>query len=118
MLMYLLVAYLVPLLLIIHVIRTGRNTMWIWIIFIGSYIGAAAYLILEILPEWTQGRTARRAKSVFRDVVDPARDLRDAQKNLRINDSVDSRRKFADGLLGHGRFDEAIEHYRAAMTGI
>lgn len=120
MLMYLprILFFLIPLLLVIHIIRTGRNTTWIWIIFIGSYIGAAAYFIIEILPEWTQGRTARRAKSALINVVDPARDLRNAQKNLRINDSVESRRKFADELMEHGQFDAAIEHYRAAMTGI
>jgi len=110
--------YLIPLLVVIHVIRTGRNTTWIWIIFIGSYVGVAAYFIIEIWPEMMRGRAVRRAKSVLRDVVDPARDLRDAHKNLRINDSVESRRKFADELLSRGRFDEAIEHYRAAMTGI
>jgi len=110
--------FLVPLVLIIHVVKTGRNSIWIWVIFLGSYVGAAAYIIVEILPEMLRGRTVTRAKSVFRDVVDPARDLRDAHKNLRINDSVESRRKFADELLSHGRFDEAVEHYRAAMTGI
>ena len=83
---------LIPLALVIHVIRTGRNTLWIWVIIIGSYIGALAYLIVEVLPEMLRGRTVRRAKTVLRDVVDPARDLRDAQKNLRINDSVVSRR--------------------------
>jgi len=110
--------FLVPLVLIIHVVKTGRNSIWIWVIFLGSYVGAAAYIIVEILPEFFRGRAVNRAKSVFRDVVDPARDLRDAHKNLRINDSVESRRKFADELSSHGRFDEAIEHYRAAMTGI
>jgi len=110
--------FLVPLVLIIHVVKTGRNSIWIWVIFIGSYVGAAAYIIVEILPEMLRGRTVTRAKSALRDVVDPARELRDAHKNLRINDSVDSRRKFADELLSHGRYDEAIEHYRAAMTGI
>jgi hypothetical protein len=110
--------FLVPLLLVIHVVRTGRNTMWIWVIVIGSYIGAMAYFVVEILPDLMRGRTARRAKSVLRDVVDPARDLRDAEKKLRLNDSVDSRRKIADELLSRGRFDEAIEHYRSAMTGI
>jgi len=110
--------FLVPLVLIIHVIRTGRNTMWIWLIIIGSYLGALAYIAVEILPELLRGRTVRKAKSVLRGAVDPARELRDAQKNLRINDSVDSRRKFADELLSRGRYDEAVDHYRAAMTGI
>ena len=110
--------FLVPLLLIIHIIRTGRNYIWILVVLLGSGIGALAYFIVEILPDLLRGRTARRATSSLLGVVDPARDLRDAEKNLRLNDSVDSRRKFADELLSRGRFDEAIEHYRSAMTGI
>lgn len=109
---------LVILAVVVHILRTGRSMLWLLLVIVLPGIGVLAYLIVEVLPEMSRGRTARRAKSALIDVVDPARDLRDAQKNLRINDSVDSRRKFADELLARGRPDEAIEHYRAAMTGI
>ena len=112
------ISLLIILAVVVHILRTGRSMLWLWLVILLPGIGILAYLIIEILPEMMRGRTARRAKSALIDVVDPARDLRDAQKNLRINDSVDSRRKFADELLSRGRYDEAIEHYRAAMTGI
>jgi len=112
------VSLLIAVALVVHIIRTGRNMIWIAVVIFLPGIGSLIYFLVEILPDLMRGRAARRAKSALRDVVDPARDLRDAQKNLRLNDSVDSRRKFADELLARGRIDEAIEHYRAAMTGI
>lgn len=112
------ISLLIILAVVVHIIRTGRSMLWLWLVILLPGIGVLAYLIVEILPDMLRGRTARRAKSALIDVVDPARDLRDAQKNLRLNDSVDSRRKIADELLSRGRADEAIEHYRAAMTGI
>lgn len=112
------VSLLIILAVVVHILRTGRSMLWLWLVILLPGIGVLAYLIVEVIPEMLRGRGVRRAKSALIDVVDPARDLRDAQKNLRLNDSVDSRRKFADELLTRGRYDEAIEHYRAAMTGI
>lgn len=104
--------------LVIHILKTGRNTLWIWLIILVLPIGVIAYFVVEILPELMGSRTAKRAATGLRKTVDPHRDLRAASQKLAVNDSVDSRRKVADQLLERGRYDEAMEHYRAAMTGI
>ncbi len=104
--------------LVIHILKTGRNTLWIWLVIFVPLIGGIAYFAVEILPELLGTRTAKRAASGLRKTVDPHRDLREASQKLAVNDSVDSRRKVADQLFERGRYDEAIEHYRAAMTGI
>ncbi|MGC3982015.1 MAG: tetratricopeptide repeat protein [Steroidobacteraceae bacterium] len=121
-------SYLIPILislgLIVHAIKTGRNTIWVFLFVftalnpITSLLCWAAYFIVEIVPDLLKSRTARRAASGLRATVDPHRDLREANQQLAVNNSVDSRRKVADQLLERGRYDEAIEHYRAAMTGI
>jgi hypothetical protein len=104
--------------LVIHIVKTGRNTLWIWLVIFVPLVGALAYFAVEILPGLLGSRTAQRAASGLRKTVDPHRDLREASQKLAVNDSVDSRRKVADQLFDRGRYDEAIEHYRAAMTGI
>lgn len=104
--------------LVIHIIKTGRNTMWIWLVIFVPLVGGLAYFAVEILPELMGSRTAKRAASGLRKTVDPHRELRQASHHLAVNDSVDSRRRVADQLLERGRFQEAMEHYRAAMTGI
>jgi hypothetical protein len=103
---------------VIHIVRTGRNTLWIWLVIFVPLVGGLAYFAVEILPELMGSRSAKRAASGLRKTVDPHRDLRQASQQLAVNDSVDSRRRVADQLLERGRFQEAMDHYRAAMTGI
>ncbi len=66
---YLLIAlpYLLQLLCIIHIVRTGRNTSWIWLIIFVPYVGGVAYLLVEVLP--TLGRGGRRTLATTRDIV-------------------------------------------------
>jgi hypothetical protein len=104
--------------LVVHIVKTGRNTLWVWLVIFEPVIGGLAYFVVEILPGLMGSRTAKRAASGLRKTVDPHRDLREASLKLAVNDSVDSRRKVADQLFDRGRYDEAMEHYRAAMTGI
>ena len=47
-------------LLIVHCIKSGRNTIWIWVLALLSYAGVIAYLVVEVLPEVFGSRTARR----------------------------------------------------------
>lgn len=104
--------------LVVHIVKTGRNFLWIWLVIFVPLIGSLAYFIVEILPQWMGSHTARRAASNLRRSLDPTRELRAAHKRLAMNDSVDSRRAVADRLLTRGEYDAAIEHYRAAMTGL
>ncbi len=119
-----LITVLITVGLIAHVVKTGRNTIWIYLfVFTAlqpllSLICWLAYLVVEMVPELKQSRMAKRAASGLRKTVDPHRDLRQANQRLSVNDSVDSRRKVADQLLERGRFQEAMDHYRAAMTGV
>jgi hypothetical protein len=104
--------------LVVHVIRTGRNTLWIWLIVFVPVVGAIAYFVVEILPGIFGSRAARQAASNFKKTIDPTRDLRQAQRRLQATDSIESRRRLADELVAHGQYDEAIEHYRSGLTGI
>lgn len=104
--------------LIIHVIRTGRNTLWIWVLALLPMAGPIAYIVAELLPELIGGRTGRRALSNVRKTLDPGRGLREAHKQVRLTGSIDARRRFAEELLADGKYGEAVDTYRAALTGL
>jgi len=116
--LYWLLPILLQVALVVHVIRTGRNTLWIWLIVFVPLVGALAYFAVEILPGIFGSRAARQAASNFKKTVDPKRDLRQAQRRLEATDSIESRRRLADELVAHGQYDEAIQHYRSGLTGI
>jgi hypothetical protein len=105
---------------IVHVIKTGRNTLWIWVLVIPvlAVPGMLAYLIVEILPELFQSRTAQRTARGFRKAMDPEGDLRRYEHEARVAGNVASRQRYAEELSRHGRHEEAIAQYRAALTGL
>ena len=104
--------------LVVHVIKTGRNTIWIWVLVLLPLAGPLAYIAVELLPELLGGRTARRTVSTVKRTLDPNRELREAHKQLRIDGSIDSRRRYADALFGAAQYPEAAEQYRLALTGL
>ena len=103
---------------IVHVIRTGRNMLWIMAIGLLPLVGALAYVAVEILPDMLKSRTARRARSGVQRLLDPDRDLRRAIAEVEISGNVDARRRLADGLKERGQYDAAIEIYHGGLQGI
>jgi len=113
-----LLTYLVPVLLIIHVIKTGRNTIWIWVLAMFNMVGALAYVVVEIIPDLGNNRTARRAARGLKKALNPEGNLRRYESEARMGGNVASRQRYAAELAEHGRFDEAIAQYRSALTGL
>ena len=104
--------------LIIHVIKTGRNTIWIWVLALLSLPGALAYIAVEILPELLRSRAAQRTARGLRQAVDPGRELRRYENEARVAGNVASRQRYAEELVRHERYEEAIGQYREALTGL
>jgi len=55
------IGIVVSLPLIIHCIRTGRNTIWVIVLLSLPLIGSAAYFFVEIFPELRSSRASQRA---------------------------------------------------------
>jgi hypothetical protein len=104
--------------LIIHVIKTGRNQIWIWVLALLSYAGILAYIAVELVPDLFRSRTAQRTARGFRKAMDPTADLRRYESEARLGSNVASRQRYAEELSRHGRHDDAIDQYRAALTGL
>ncbi len=129
---YLILFYLVPLAVIVHVIRTGRNTVWIWVIVILSLVGVVApvlgtvgplfasliYVAVEILPELFRGGPARRTARGLSRTINPFGDLRRFEREAEVTGNVASRQRYADELIRHGRYAEAIAQYQQTLTGL
>lgn len=104
--------------LIVHVIKSGRNMLWIWAIALLPLVGSIAYAAVEILPQVWGGRTARRAKSGVRRMIDPDRALRRASVEVEVSGNVDARRRLAEELLERSQYDAAIDVYHGGLKGI
>jgi hypothetical protein len=104
--------------LIVHCIRTGRNTLWILAIALLPAAGPIAYVVVELLPSLFRSSGTRRALRGMHQTLDPEQDLRRHEAEARRTGDVASRQRYAESLLRHGRAQEAIEAYRQTLTGI
>lgn len=102
----------------IHVIRTNRPLYWIWLLLIGSYIVVTIYALTQILPDLRHSRTARRAVRGAVRAIDPTRDRRRIEQQLRITDTLHNRLQLAGECLNLGDFEYAEELYRGALKGL
>ncbi len=117
--LFLIVSIVIQAGLIVHVIKTGRNQLWIWVLILLPFgVGALAYLAVEILPELLGSRTARRTARGFRRAMDPGADLRRYEDEARVTGNVASRQRYAEELTRHQRYDEAIAQYTQALSGL
>ena len=118
--LFLILSLLVQAAFIVHVIKTGRNQLWIWVLIIPglALAGILAYLVVEILPALFRSRAAQRAGRGLRKAIDPERDLRRYESEVRVADNVASRQRYAEELVRRERYDEAIAQYREALTGL
>jgi hypothetical protein len=104
--------------LIVHVIKTGRNQIWIWALILLPLAGPIAYTAVEILPDLFRSRTAQRTARGFKKAMDPTADLRRYQSEASVAGNVASRQRYAEELVRHGRYDEAISQYNQTLTGL
>ena len=62
--------------LVLHIVKTGRNTTWIWIVVMLPLAGSIAYLVVELLPDFFGSRAGRNATRSIPKVVNPNRELK------------------------------------------
>ncbi len=104
--------------LIVHIIKTGRNWLWIWVLVLLPGAGIIAYVVVELLPALFRSQGARRTARGMKKALDPGADLRRYENEARISGNVASRQRYADELVRHGRHDEAIATYHQTLTGL
>src|ERR1700749_1918412 len=92
---YFIISIIIQVLLIVHVIKTGRNTIWIWVLALLSVPGAIAYIAVELIPDLFRSRTAQRTARGFKKAMDPKADLRRYESEARLSGGVGARQRYA-----------------------
>lgn len=100
-----------------HVVRTGQQMYWLWILVIGGPLGAAFYFLAVMLPDLLGGRTARNVSKAARQALDPERDYRNALRALEDTPAVGNRMKVAQAAAALGRWADAEAQWQLCADG-
>jgi hypothetical protein len=106
---------IVQIVLIVHAAKTGRFTPWGYILIVLPGVGAAAYIVAELLPEWLGSYKGQVARQTMGRVVNPGRRYRELTDELTLVDTVANRDALARECLALGKFEEALLHYVAIL---
>jgi hypothetical protein len=109
---------IVDVLLVIHVFKTGRNTLWIFLIIFLPAAGAIAYFIVEVLPDLMRSRGLQTTRRNVTRALNPEAQLRRLQDEAQVTHNVAGNQRYAEELLRHNRFQEAAAVYRKILTGL
>ena len=109
---------LVQIACLIHAGRTGRPYYWFMIILFAPGLGILAYLAVEVIPGLLRGRSAARLSRSVSAGLDPARRYRELARAVETLPSVANFRALADECVRLRQYDEAIDLYKSALTGM
>ena len=103
--------------LIVHAAKTGRFMPWGFVILFLPGIGALAYVVVELVPEWLGSTKARRARQQHRRRDrSRAAAIVSCTDELEIVDTIANRAALAEECLTLGKFDEARAQYDAILA--
>lgn len=103
---------------IFHIIKTGRDFRWIFLIIFLPGLGALIYFVIEVLPSLRSNPAARRTMKNMGKIVDPTRQLRSQQLAYDRSQNVETSTRLANELIRDGKYDEAIQLCNDARTGV
>lgn len=109
---------IVQLALVVHIIKTGRNMTWVFIVLFFPLIGSLAYFIIELLPELTNTRGAKSAQRSLAKAIDPDKALREASEQYELARTAQNAMTLARQHLERGNFREARELYQRSLSGV
>ena len=96
---------------VIHAAKTGRFTPWGYVIFLLPGVGAIAYVLVELIPEWMGTYQGQQARKRVVSTLNPEKEYRRLEDELAITDTIANRSALAQECLELGKFDEALVHY-------
>ena len=91
----------------VHAIRSGQQLYWLFVLFAFPLLGSIVYFFAIYLPGARNTRGGMRAARAVQTLMDPNRDLRDAELEFDRTPTAYNRSRLASALLAKGRTEEA-----------
>ena len=102
--------------LIVHAAKTGRFNPWGYILIFLPGLGALAYVLVELVPQWFGSPQGQRARRGVVKTFDPERRYRELTDELAVADTISRRGALAEECLVLGKYWAALEHYNEILA--
>lgn len=101
----------------VHVVRTGQQRYWLFILFSFPLLGSLVYALAVYLPNSRLERGALKAVAAAAKALDPTKALRIARANYEDMPTAQHQMQLAAALMDNGEAHEAAKLYEAGLKG-
>ena len=107
---------IIDVMLVVHAVRTGRASPWVFIILLVPVVGAIAYVVAVLVPDLTGSRQGRQAQRTIAKALNPEKRYRELSDAVEIADTIANRAALAEECLALERFEEAKRHFEVILA--
>lgn len=102
----------------VHAVRTGQPMYWLLILFLFPLLGSLVYFIAIYYPNnFKMQRQGHKVVAAAGQLLDPGRELRDAQHAWDLTPTAQNRLRLAAAQLHAGEFAQAAQSYSECLQG-
>jgi hypothetical protein len=107
---------IIDVMLVVHAVRTGRAQPWAFIILLVPLIGAVAYVVAVLVPDWFGSPQGQRTQKRVATALNPEKRYRELTDAVEIADTIANRAALAEECMALEKFEEAKRHYEVILA--
>ncbi len=101
----------------VHVLRSGQQLYWLFILFAFPLLGSLVYFFMIYMPNSRLERGALKAVSAAAKAMDPGKAVRAARADFDETPTAQNQMRLAAALLDAGQAEEAAKLYEGGLKG-
>ncbi|WP_207531895.1 hypothetical protein [Desertivirga arenae] len=99
---------------VFHAMKNGNQGKWIYLIVFLPVIGCLIYLFTEVINK----RHVSSIQSDVVNIVNPGARIKELERKFKFSETLANRQALADAYLEKGLYEQAIDLYEPALTGL
>jgi hypothetical protein len=107
---------IIDVMLVVHAVRTGRASPWVFVILLVPVVGAIAYVVTVLVPDWMGSRQGQQTQRTIAKALNPEKRYRELSDAVEIADTIANRVVLAEECLAMERFGEAKRHFEVILA--
>jgi hypothetical protein len=111
-----LILVLLDISLVVHAAKTGRAQPWAYIILMVPAIGAVAYIVAVLIPDWMGSAQGQQTQRTIANKLNPEKRYRALSDALEIADTIANRVSLAEECLELEKYEEAKRHFEVILS--
>ncbi len=111
-----LILVLLDISLVVHAAKTGRAQPWAYIILMVPGIGAVAYVVAVLIPDWMGSAQGQQTQRTIANKLNPEKRYRALSDAVEIADTIASRAALAEECRELEKYEEAKRHFEVILS--